>query len=792
MPVLTRKLRRDIAGNAGVLLTVLAIIAVGTGSFIGLGSAHRILETSRRTYYHAYRFADFWVDVKKAPLSAVESIAKLPGIAEIQSRVIFDVILDVPGVIQPITGRLISTPTRGFNKTINGIHLIRGSGFSDDRDTEIILGEAFAKAHHLNPGDRIGLILNRKRESFTIVGTAISPEYVYMVRGSGDFAPDPEHFGILYVKENYAREVLDFKDACNQIVGQLVPGRERDVDVLLNRIDRMLEPYGVLATTPRERQASHRFLSDEIHGLEISAVIMPSIFLVVAALVLNIVMSRLADRQRTIIGTLKALGYSDRQVLTHYLSFGVAVGLAGGLAGIGLGILLATTMIEVYKIFFQFPTFVYQFNTSLMFLGIAFSLFFAVAGSAKGVWGVLKLHPAEAMRPRPPESGGAVFLERFPGLWRRLGFRTHIALRSLARNHGRTATSIISSALSSAIVLMTLCMRDSMFFLSDYQFDHVAHSDVDIGMRDEGSLAALWEAKQLPGVDDAEPVLGVVCDMRHGRQSRRVAITGLWPGHRLTTPMRLDLKPIDIPPAGLVLSKKLAEVLQVGAGEHLELTPVRGRRETVKAPIISIVDSYLGMECYADTRYLSRIVGESVAVNSVQLAVNPRKLNDLYRTIKELPNAQGIGVRQTTRQNLRNTFIKTMTFSLTLMIFFSGVIAFGSAVNASLTELADRRRDVSTFRVLGYRPYQIAGIFFRQNAVVFAAALLLAFPIGYSMIVLIASNYNTELFRMPVILWPHTVLLAAAIALVFVLVAQYVVYQQIRKLDWLEGIKVKE
>jgi len=82
--------------------------------------------------------------------------------------------------------------------------LVRGSGFSDDREEEAIVGDEFARKHGLQPGDRVSLILNAKLESFIIVGTAISPEYVYMVRGVGDVLPDPQHFGILYIKEDYA------------------------------------------------------------------------------------------------------------------------------------------------------------------------------------------------------------------------------------------------------------------------------------------------------------------------------------------------------------------------------------------------------------------------------------------------------------------------------------------------------------------------------------------------------------------------------------------------------------
>lgn len=792
MSVLNRKLIRDLGGSVLVLLTVVAIIAVGTGSFIGLRSSQRILESSQSSYYADYQFADFWVDVKKAPLPAIERIASLPGVAAIEARVVFDVILDLPGEIQPLTGRLISMPPGRLDRTLNGICLVQGSGFSDDRDEEVIVSEAFAQAHKLEPGDRITLILNRKRQSFVIVGTAISPEYVYMVRGEGDFLPDPEHFGVLYVKARYAREVLDFKDSCNQVVGRLLPGYTGEVDLLLDRIDRMLDEYGVLATTPRARQASHRFLSDEIRGLGISAALMPTIFLVVAALVLNIIMSRLAERQRSIVGTLKAIGYSNRQVLFHFMGFGVVIGLIGGAAGIVLGLLMAWGLIEMYREFFEFPAFLFRLYPDLLLMGMVISLVFAVGGTAKGVATALKLRPAEAMRPKPPERGGSIFLERFPALWRRLGFRTHIALRGLARNRVRTGTVAFSSALATSIIFMSLAMYDAMFFLVDFQFEQVLRSDVDIGMRDARSRAAVFEARRLPGVDEAEPVLGLTCDVRHGRRSRRLTILGLSHDHDLTVPRTPDLEPVVIPREGLVFSKELAEMLGVEPGDTLSLTPIRGRRQTVRARLASVAETYLGLASYADLDYLSRIVGEAAAVNSLQLAVNNAAIEELYREVKELPNAQGLSRRADTRENIEATMLETMTASLGMMILLAGVIAFGSMLNGSLIEIADRTRDIATFRVLGYRPGQVAGIFFRQNMIVFALGLALGLPLGYAMVRGAVQAYDSELFRMPVVVKRQTVVITAVISIVFILIAQAFVYRQILRMDWQEGVKVKE
>ncbi|MBN2447707.1 MAG: ABC transporter permease [Phycisphaerae bacterium] len=792
MRALHRKLGRELLGSAGVLLTVIAIIAVGTGCFIGLGSAVRILTLSQQSYYDDYRFADFWISVKKAPLTVVERLRQMDGVAVIEPRIVFDVILDVPDEPQPLTGRLLSTPAERYDQVLNGLCLVRGAAFSDDRDEEVILSEAFAVAHGLNPGDRIGLILNRKRESFIIAGTAISPEYVYMVRGEGDLVPDPKHFGILYVKEHYARDVLDFRDACNQIVGRMTPGADIDVETLLKRMERELDPYGVLATTPRERQASHRFLSDEIAGGRVSSTMIPAIFLSIAALALNVLMSRFAERQRTIIGTLKALGYSDRAVLGHFVGFGVVVGVVGGIAGGGIGIAMAAGMVEMYKGFFQFPTFVYELYPDLLLIGLLISIVFAVAGTAKGVWVVLRLQPAEAMRQKPPERGGASFLERLPWLWRRLGFRTHIALRALVRNRVRTLTGVLSTSLAAGMLLISFVMVDSIWYLVEFQFDRITHSDMDVGMRDESSIDAVWEAQSLPGVDYVEPLLGLPCDLRNGRHTRRLAITGLSPEHRLMTPMRTDFVPIDIPPEGIVMARKLAEILAVDAGDALELVPVRGRREPVRVHVASIVDSFLGLDCYADIGYLSRIVGESAAVNSLQVQVDPVERAALFRAIKNLPNAQGLSVRSDVKANIEGTFVSSMTATFGVIILFAGVIAFGSILNNALVEIGDRIRDISTFRVLGYRPWQVAAIFLRQTLVTYVLGIILAAPISYGLIRLMVQAYDTELFRMPAIITLRSVIVSALLSLLFVLLAQAVVYWQIRKLNWLEGIQVKE
>jgi putative ABC transport system permease protein len=356
----------------------------------------------------------------------------------------------------------------------------------------------------------------------------------------------------------------------------------------------------------------------------------------------------------------------------------------------------------------------------------------------------------------------------------------------------RSITAVIAAALSVSIIFLSTVMYDSFLYLVDYQFNQVAQSDADIGLADARSASALYEAAMLPGVDRVEPVLGVGCDLSHGPYSRRLGITGLSSGHRLTTPRHADGSLIHIPSSGLVLSRKLAELLDAHVGDTLRVTPVRGRRETRTARVAAIADTFLGLDCYADIRYLGELVGESLAVNSVQMAVNPAATDELFEAVKQLPGAQNLTVRADAQANIEKTLVETSLFSIGILVIFAGSIALGSTVTNTLVEISDREREIATLRVLGYRPGQIAGIIFRQNALTFTIGALLGLPLGYAMTAAMAKAYNTELYRMPVVVRPAMVGLTLALACLFMAVAQVIVYRQVCKLDWLDRINVKE
>ncbi len=792
MTVLNRKLLRELTAARWRLLAIVSIIGVGVACFVAMGSAYRNLTLETRQYYAQCRMADFWIDLKKVPLAELESVAGLPGITEIRPRIQFFATVDIARAVEPLNGLVLSLPDRQ-EPILNDVVIRRGGYFTDRRENEVIVNDAFARHHGLEPGDWIHLVLNNRRQELFIVGTAISSEFVYLL-GPGAIMPDPEHFGVFYIQRRYAEDVFDFDGAANQIVGRLTPDRRAHPQETLDQVKRMLDDFGVFATTPLADQPSNKYLSQEIAGLESFAVFMPAIFLAVAAMVLNVLLTRLAEQERSVVGTLKALGYSDRQVFLHFLKFGLAVGFTGGVLGGAAGYGLAEMMTREYRRYFEFPELNNQFYAGLQAVGLVISLGCAVLGSLQGTRRVMRLNPAEAMRPKPPRQGGAILLERLGWFWQRLSSSWRMVLRSVIRNRVRTAAGMFAAMMGASVLVTGFMMWEATYYLIDFQFRWIQRSDIDLYFKDEQSADALLEAARLPGVDQAEPVLNVACTFRNGPHEKKGAITGLVSDARLTVPRDRHGCAIRVPESGLVMNRKLAELLRLNRGDLVSFQPVQGLRQQREVPVADIADSFVGTAVYADIGYLSRLVGEELAVSGVQLATdgNGSHMASLYRELKQLPALEAVSSRNDMIDSLETTVIRNMGVFIGLLVLFAGIVFFGSILNASLVSLAERRREIATLRVLGYSPWQIGAMLLRESIIVTLLGTLLGMPVGYLLSVAMSVAYDTEMFRFPVVASTGTWVWTLVLAVVFGLTAHGFVQLAIYRMDWLDALQTKE
>jgi len=792
MKPLQRKLIRDLWGRKGALATLLVIMAIGVGAYVGMASVWRDLDGARAGYYRDQRLAHFVVDLKRLPQWAVKESATLPNVSALRGRVRQAVLMELPGVERPIPGAAISMP-QARRPVLNDVRLRSGSWFSGSNEREVILDHAFAQARGLRPGDRIKALLLDRQHELLVVGTAQSPEFVYLIPPDGGFAPDPSRFGVLYAGEEFLRNSGDLQGAWNQLVGTVHDTSATAVANTLALLSERLDPFGVTLATSMRDDPSVRYLEDELAGLEVQSRVLPALFLGVAALVLNVLLGRLVAQQRSVIGTLRALGYPAAAVTRHYLAYGLVVGLAGGLAGLAMGWWIQGQMVTMYHDFFALPGLAPQLHPDVVLTGLAISLLFAAAGTWKGVRGAARLAPADAMRPPPPERAGRVLPERIPGLWRRLPFAGRMLLRTVFRNPFRSLVSVVAAAVSTTLVFTALSMVDALAYLMRYEYQRVAHQDFTVGLRDPDAVQAAAEVERLSGVARTEPQLTVISDLSHGPYRKRVGVMGLPPGGRLYTPLDGSGNPLVMPDAGLVLNRKLAEILHLRPGDTLRLRPLIGQRQEVTAEVAAVTDNFFGLTAYADIRYLSRLLGEAEAANAVLGALQPGAgAEPLLDELKRRPTVVGIGERLRAFNLMEETFGETMGAMIGVMVLFSGSIAFGSVLNAALVSLSERQREVATLRTLGYRSGQVARLLAGEGLLLNGLGLLVGLVAGVGLAHLLSVAYSTELYRFPAVILPGTLLLSAVVVVLFVATAQLILFWMIRRLDWLAVLNVKE
>lgn len=789
---LFKKLARDLIQRRWSLLALILIIAVGVSVYVSMSSVYLDLDSARQRYYNRYNFSHFTVNLKRAPEWTTKPISELPNIVRVRGRIRQAALLDLEHRIRPLPGVALSLPQYRDN-SIDGVMLRSGIWFSHQRAKEAILDHQFAKANDIEPGDRIRVTLVDKQHDLLIVGTAMSPEFVYLIPPGGGFAPDPEGYGVMYLPRKFLQESSNLDGAYNQLLALVKDKSRSAIEDSLELVKAELAPYGVTVTTPIQDHPSASVLRDELHSIEATAAIFPVIFLAVAAMVLNILISRTVAQQRSVIGTLRALGYLPSAIVFHYLGFGLIIGLSGALLGMVLGWYLQVATLNMYKQLFAMPGIEPHLHHNIYVTGALIALFFSVAGAIKGSWVAAKLAPAEAMRPPPPEKGGKVLIERIHPLWKTLNFRWKMIFRAVFRNPIRSLVSVLASAVATALILSSFSMFDATYFLMDYHFKNVAHEDITLTVRNPKGESSAMEVSDLPLVGYSEKQLAVICDLTNGNYNKRTAVTGLDTYGKLYTPVDRAGRQLVIPKEGLALSNKLAEILNVQVGDQVTLRPLIAARKETRAPVVSIIDTFLGISAYCDIRYLSSLLGEQEVTNTYLIdSFALSGFDPLMAEVKKRRAVIGVTERQKSLAKMRETIGHFMASFFAIMIIFAGIIAFGGLLNTAMVSLSERQREVGTLRVIGYTSKQVWGVFSGEGFLLNGIGILVGLGLGVGFSHMISSWFDTEIFRFPVVIYPSRVILTIVLMLIFLILAQSVIYGMIRKLPWLEALKVKE
>jgi putative ABC transport system permease protein len=787
MQALDKKLVRDLLHLWGQVLAIALIVACGIASFVAMQSAYESLQLSQTTYYEQYRFAQVFGQLKRAPESLVERIEAIPGVARVQTRAIVDVTLDIPGRKEPVTGRLVSIRERQ-TPILNDIYIRQGRYIEAGRRDEVLISEAFAKANHLALGDRLGAIINGRWQKLRIVGLAMSPEYVYEIR-SGDLLPDNRSFGVLWMGRKALGTAFNMDGAFNDVALSLMPGT--NTAGVIFQLDRLLEPYGGLGAYDREDQVSNRFLSDEIIQLRAQARIIPAIFLGIGAFLLHILLARAIAMQRDQIAVLKAFGYSNRAIGWHFLKFVLAIASFGAIIGTGAGLWLGSALTQVYTHFYQFPLLRYEVSLTTIAGAIAICYVAASLGAFDAVRRVVVLPPAEAMRPEPPARFRRTLIERL-GLQAWLSPVGRIILRNLERKPIQAILSILGIALAVAMLVSGRYAQDVMNYLIDVQFQRVQRDDATIVFNEPRPTRTRYEVEHLPGVLYAEPFRSVAARLRFEHRSHKVGIMGLNPTGELRQLLDRNLNKVNLPLDGILLTTKLAEILNVKPGERLAVEVLEGERPVRQVPVVGLVDELVGLAAYMDVRALNRLMREDSTISGAFLAVDDRQLDRLYSQLKQTPAVTSVALRQATIDRFEKTIAQSRAVVMTIQVVFACIIAFGVVYNAARIALSERGRELATLRIIGFSRWQVAVVLLGEQVILTIAAIPIGFAMGYGIAALLSLAYNTELYRLPLIVTKASYIFAFIVIAIAAIVSGLIVRRHLDRLDLIAVLKTRE
>ncbi len=785
--VLERKLLRDLWRLKGQVLAIAMVIGAGVAlAVMSFGTVGSLIET-RDAYYERYRFADVFAGVKRAPERLSRKIARIEGVSGVEQRIVVNVTLDVPGVIEPVTGRLVSLNDQRENG-LNKVVLRSGRWPQTGHAEEVLLGETFAIANRLEIGDTLSAIINGTKRALRVVGTVLSPEYVYTIP-PGELMPDDRRFGVIWMNRNALAAAFDLDGAFNDLSLTLVRGASQAE--VIERLDKLLEPYGGIGAYGRKDQLSNSFLTSELDQLVNFGGVGPVIFLGVAAFLLNIVITRLIGTEREQIGVFKAFGYSGTEIGLHYMSFAAALVVLGTVMGFAVGDWLGREVTQMYTQFFSFPFLYYRFNPQVLAASGLVSLAAGLLGSANAVRGAVRLEPAVAMAPPAPTTyRKTVFSGLIPE--RALGQPSRMIFRHLWRWPMRTALTTLGIAMSVAIMVGSLFTFDSIAYLLEVQFFQSWRQDATVSFHEALPSRVLIEARQLRGVVAAEGFRVVPVKLECGSRSRRVSLVGLNAQSELNRILDVNEQQIFTPPEGLVLSDKLAAVLGCGSGDDVTVRAMSGRRTVASLPVMAVSKGYFGLSAYMNIEALNRFMAEGRSLSGVYLKMDDNVGGELYKTLKETPAVAGVSLQRESLATFRRTIEESLNIMMVLYVVFGSLIAFGVVYNAARVTLSERGRELASLRIMGFTRGEVAYILLGELALITMFALPLGCFLGYGLAWLMALGLDTELYRIPLVIELATYGQAMIIVAAAAVISGLIVGHRINNLDLIAVLKTRE
>ncbi len=792
MTTLNRKLLRTIGSTWGQFMALVLIVTLGVMVYNGMGTAFYNLSRSQQSFYQAENFADYYFQVVKAPVSISSKLEAISGVRKASGRIQYDVSLLNEGNERAV-GRITSyaLPMAG---EVNQLHLLSGRMFTaraSGAGVEVLIDPQYAAANRIKAGESIAIIAAGKKQLLQVVGTATSPEYIYPMRDAAMMMPDPKNFGIIMMATDQAQQILNMPGQINQIVVKLAPGT--DEKIMQQRAEELLKNYGSIASYPRKDQLSHAMLQAELDGLGINSLYLPLILFLIAAGIQFIILSRLIKSQRLQIGILKALGYDDAKVIWHFTAYALCVSMAGCVLGVALGILLASSMSQMYMQYFNLPQAIGGINFKTMLYSVLISLSVGAASGYLAARSVIKINPAEAMRPEVPALGTNIPLEKWPALWMRLNSSWKMSLRSIFRNRARFIVTVLGVMSTVVLLVFSLFTNDAVDFILNRNFQEVNRYDYMVRFAAPIKYSDIQYWQQWEEIYQMEPLLELPVKITFHEKNEDDLLVGMTTSGNLKRVLNSAGERLRIPAEGLLISSRTAKKLGVEIGDMVHVETKLGMGPAHKADflVLGVNDQLMGSGSYLSWESINRLMRESQIVSSVMFRVSRGSESLVEMRLNSIPEVSSALSRDQERQSYY-MMMDTTIYIVGVMIILSALLGMAIVYNSSIMAFNERKREMASLMVMGYSEAEVASLLKKEIWIQAAVGIVLGLPAGKALGTAYVASVSTDLYSLPVVIYPRSYMIAVLAAVIFVMLGQYLAVRKIKQLDMVEVLKNRE
>ena len=787
MHAIDRKLLRDFARLWKQALAIALVLACGVAILLTALGMYKSLSDTRDTYYERNRFADVFSAVQRAPERLAAELAAIDGVWAVETRTVGSAVLDVPGSTVSVTGQILSLPADGAPRL--NVPLLKSGRLPDPSATdEVMVNDNFAQANGFQLGDFFYANLNGQKRQLTITGTAQSPEFIYTI-GPGALMPDNATFGILWMPQAAVAAAFDMTGAFNDVALKLSNGaREANV---IDAVDRLLDPYGSLGAYGRDLQASHSFIDSEIQQLRNMATVLPPIFFGISAFLVSMVMGRIIALERSQIGLLKAVGYSNLEICLHYLMLAVLIALVGIGIGWFVGAWLARQMALLYAEYFDFPFLI--FSTSLWVYaasGIA-AMLTTTLGATQAAIKAARLAPAIAMQPPAPPQFKRSWIDRAMAAMH-LSQPTIMILRSLIRWPVRSGLTLLGLALAVSTIVSPSFFSYSLNKIIDSAFYESARQDGMLILSHDMPEIVLASAADLPAVFQAEGQQYHPVILSNGNHEKRTVIQASRPNADLSRVIDKDGKQIAVPPGGVVLTERLAAQLDVRIGDTIDAKFLGGRQETHPLRVSDIIAQYFGLGAYMDLEYVNGLLRQSPRISLINVSLDDSEVMDLHRRLKDIPSLAGIVMMTNTRRSFSETIEQNIGVVNTIYIVIALLITIGVTYNGARIQLSERSRELASLRILGFTRAEVSYILIGETMLLSVLAQPLGWWIGTLIAASMFNSFSSDLYNMPLVVHPAIYAKASFVVLLASFGSVMLVRRRLDKQNLVSAMKVRE